>query len=45
MTPADDLGEGAVNVHFGCDVLAFHSDHLLKGSKIATTGGAGNGQS
>jgi hypothetical protein len=46
VTPADEIGEGAVNVHFGCDVLAFNSDNVLKGAKAASapTGGA-NGQS
>ena len=45
MTPADDLGEGAVNVHFGCDVLAFNAEHMLKGKAADATGGNPNGQS
>jgi hypothetical protein len=44
MTPADDArAEAAVNVHFGCDVLAFDTDNVLKrdaASPSALAGGA-----
>ncbi len=47
LTPTDGAGEGAVNVHFGCDVLAFDSDSVLRGAtkRAAATGGNANDQS